>query len=131
MNGKELMVVACIFGAAAVLIGAFGAHMLSDLMTPLEKVNFKTGSQYHFIHTLAALFTGYYMNRSGKRWALQLSGYLFLGGIAMFSFPLYAYGAGGNWVKYLPPFGGTSLVLAWVFLAIGVVTKAKKAVGSE
>ncbi len=75
---------AAISGALAVLLGAFGAHLLKQIVPPEMPEVYKTGVQYHFYHTLALLAVGilWSQNPSGM---LKWSGYLFIAGIAIFS----------------------------------------------
>lgn len=107
-------------GALAVAIGAFGQHWLEPIMTPMEVKNFNIASDYHFIHSLTLLFTGYYANRKQKSKPLMVAGYSFLFGIVFFCFSLYGYGAfdEGSWIVMLPPLGGVCLLLGWIALGM-------------
>jgi len=67
MNGKRLIVIACILGALGVIIGAFGAHALPNYLTEQglaeadvlkHEANLNTGVRYHMYHTLALLGIG-------------------------------------------------------------------------
>ncbi|MBI1183989.1 DUF423 domain-containing protein [bacterium] len=110
-------------GALAVMIGAFGAHWLKSIMTPEELANFKTASEYHFIHSIMLVFVGYYANRKQKSKSLVVSGYAFLLGIVLFSFSLYAYAIlAGWWFTIVTPIGGLCLIIGWGALAFEAIS---------
>ena len=75
--------------ALSVMIGAFGAHALKDILANeysrniYDKANF-----YHFIHSLALIVNGI-LTKLFTELNFSLSGYLFLIGIILFSFSLY------------------------------------------
>ena len=109
-------------GALAVAIGAFGNHWLEPIMTPKELANFATGSDYHFIHSLALLFIGYFANRKQKSKPLMVAGYSFFLGMVFFCVSMYGYGAfSEGWAMYLTPFGGILLIVGWVALGLEVL----------
>jgi len=111
-----------ISGALAVLIGAFGAHWLKSIMSVDEMANFKTASEYHFIHSIMLVFTGYYANRKQKSKSLVIAGYAFLVGIILFCFSLYAYAiVSGVWLTIVTPVGGLCFVLGWSALAVDAI----------
>lgn len=109
-------------GALAVAIGAFGQHWLAPIMTPEELKNFGTASDYHFIHSVTLLFTGYYANRKQKSKPLMIAGYSYILGIIFFCGSLYAYGAlEGGWVHYITPLGGLLFIVGWVSVGFEVL----------
>lgn len=89
----------------AVAAGAFGAHVLSGL--PAEWV--KTGAFYALIHAVAVLVIAPAHPRPG---------WLMLTGATIFSWTLYAMGAGApRWLGAITPIGGVMMILAWLWLA--------------
>jgi uncharacterized membrane protein YgdD (TMEM256/DUF423 family) len=44
-----------LLGITAVVLGAFGAHGLKDLLEPTAIQSYKTAVSYHLIHTVAIL----------------------------------------------------------------------------
>ena len=119
MKGKDFIIVGAISGALAVLIGAFGSHWLRDMMTAEEMNSFQTASKYHFIHSLALLFAGYYGNRKQSSKSLAVASYLFISGILLFCTSLYATRVFPTWwMASVPPLGGLSFVGGWISIAI-------------
>jgi uncharacterized membrane protein YgdD (TMEM256/DUF423 family) len=112
---------AAISGALAVLLGAFGAHLLKQMITPEMLEVYKTGVQYHFYHTLALLAVGILWSQHPSR-ILKWSGYLFIAGIAFFSGFLYLLAiTGTKALGMIVPIGGLTLVAAWICLLVHVL----------
>ena len=49
---KKSLVLGAALLALGVLIGAFGAHGLKNIVEPEKLVTFETGVRYHFYHAL-------------------------------------------------------------------------------
>ena len=59
MSAKLIIIIAGIFGALAVGLGAFGAHGLEATLTANGRLDtYETAVKYQFYHTLALLLTG-------------------------------------------------------------------------
>ena len=113
--------VASISGALAVLLGAFGAHLLKQMITPEMLEVYKTGVQYHFYHTLALLAVGILYSLHPSR-ILKWSGYLFMTGMAIFSGFLYLLAiTGTKALGMIVPIGGITLVAGWVCLMVHIL----------
>ncbi|PJZ47011.1 DUF423 domain-containing protein [Leptospira brenneri] len=126
-SSAVLILLISLFGFLAVAIGAFGAHGLKKIIAPELMVIFETGNRYHFYHTLAALIAFILLQLSLQSDApakskkfLNVATWMFLVGILIFSFSLYALTITG--VKVLgaiTPIGGVSFLIAWISLGIG------------
>lgn len=111
----------------AVLIGAFGSHWLGKMMNADEMRRFQTASEYHYIHTLALLFVGYYGNRKQSSKSLAVASYLFISGIVLFCTSLYASKVFPDWwMAVMPPIGGLCFVGGWVALAFETIVSRVK-----
>jgi uncharacterized membrane protein YgdD (TMEM256/DUF423 family) len=121
---KTFLVIGAIFGLFAVLIGAFGAHSISEMVTPEILQVYETGVRYQFYHAFALLILGIIGNRCPARLATWAGG-LFSFGIVLFSGSLYLITAiyAANMavplaVGLLTPLGGLLLICGWAtFLA--------------
>ena len=87
---RLFIIIGALTAGLAVALGAFGAHGLATMnhVTPDRLEAFKTGVQYHMMHALALLLTGWV----ASQWpggAVYTAGYLFLAGIVVFSGSLY------------------------------------------
>ena len=107
--------------ALAVALGAFGAHSLTDSLSPDRLDTFSTAAQYHFYHALglfAVSFVGTQVrNQSLVRW----SGRFMAGGIVLFSGSLYALAlTGRSALGAITPLGGFCFLGAWGLLALAL-----------
>ncbi len=103
-----------LLGAAAVGLGAFGAHGLKDLLARhgtegiWEKAVF-----YHFVHVLALLVLAF------RGSALRGPFLCFVAGILVFSGSLYLLAVTNlRWLGAITPIGGISFIAGWLWLAI-------------
>lgn len=114
---KTFGLIACISGAAAVIAGAFGAHLLQALLEENQKMDtFITASRYHIFHSLALLALAI-AGRRGRR-AVTIAGWSFIAGILLFSGTLYLISLTGySQFAILAPIGGLSLIAGWSFFA--------------
>src|SRR3990172_8976192 len=107
--------------AAAIALGAFGAHALKARLAPDLLAIFQTAFQYHLAHSLGLILVGL----EGFRWPdsrwLRACGWLMLAGIVLFSGSLYALSLTGvRMIGAITPVGGIAFIAAWILLAIAV-----------
>jgi uncharacterized membrane protein YgdD (TMEM256/DUF423 family) len=109
-----LIQVGIIFCALSVIIGAFGAHSLENIIA--DKIDiFKTGVQYQIFHGLALILTG--ILSKVLEINLNISGYLFIIGIILFSGTLYLISIYKySFLGIITPIGGLSFVIGWFIL---------------
>jgi len=112
-----LFLVACLLMAAGVALGAFGAHGLRARLAPDLLAIFETGVRYHLVHGLAALVAALVARAAPGR-AARGAGWLFVGGVVVFSGSLYLLAlTGTRWLGAITPVGGLAWIAAWVMLA--------------
>jgi uncharacterized membrane protein YgdD (TMEM256/DUF423 family) len=122
---KKAIVAGTLFAAAAVMLGAFGAHGLKKLVTPEHLMVYETGVRYHFYHSLALIVTGILYGHFPHK-NLSLATIFFIIGILLFSGSLYAIvytgilGTSIGPMGILTPIGGVFFILGWVWVALGV-----------
>ena len=117
---KRIIVLACILGATAVSIGAFGAHGLENILIKNGRVDtFETAVRYQFYHTLALLFAGLLMFKSDHK-LLRFACTCFITGILVFSGSLYVLSLTNITILgAVAPLGGLSFIIGWVLLGLG------------
>ena len=109
----------------AVAAGAFGAHTLEQYVTPERLQVFETGVRYQMYHALALLFAGWAVGR-WPGWKVRWSGYLFVGGMVLFSGSLYLLVfTDTSWLGAITPLGGVAFLAGWFLLAWSALEKAK------
>jgi len=103
-----------IFCVLSVLIGAFGAHALENIIG--EKMDvFKTGVQYHMFHSISLILVGLLSKSFNIN--LQNIGYLLLTGIILFSGSLYLISIYKySFLGIITPIGGMCFITAWCIL---------------
>lgn len=100
----------------AVALGAFAAHGLRGRLSPEMLAVFETGVRYHVYHALALFAVAFVSERSPGS-LVQLSGWAFVLGIAVFSGSLYLLSVTGvRWLGAITPIGGIAFLTSWVLL---------------
>ena len=107
------LVISALNGAAAVVLGAFGAHALRSRLDPTALATWQTAVQYHLVHALGLLGLALFARATGRSVALPSS--LLLAGILLFSGSLYLVAtAGWKWLGPVTPVGGLCLIAGWL-----------------
>ena len=126
---KLIIVTAALFGALAVVTGAFGAHGLKAILSAAQLETWHTAVQYHFYHVFALLFLSTLKNKDSK--LIFAAYWLFLLGIVFFCGSLYLLSCirvlGWPWLYIMGPItpvGGLLFIAGWIILAIAA-TKEK------
>jgi len=118
MFARTILVIAALLGAAAVLLGAFGAHALRDTLDEHALAIWHTAVEYQFWHVLAAVAVAL-IARDGASTCLRIAAVAFIAGIALFCGSLYALALGApRIVGVVTPFGGVAFVAGWIALAV-------------
>lgn len=122
---KKFIQIASIAAALAVILGAFAAHGLQNLIEAKQIVTFQTGVRYHFYHTFALFIVGILGYFQAHRF-LKIAGLFFIMGIIFFSGSLYLLACrevlgimSWKWLGPMTPIGGVFFIIGWilVFLA--------------
>ena len=128
---KTFLSAGALSGIIAVMLGAFGAHVLKKIASADEIDVFKTGVQYQMYHTLALLIVAIVYDRLQNNW-VKWAGYLFSMGIIFFSGSLYLITGLKAYEKTVPvvvgiitPIGGLVFILGWISLLVGSLTKRR------
>ena len=117
MNGKLCLLVASFALAAAVALGAFGAHAAKSRLAPDMLAIYQTAVQYHFWHALGLFALAVLMLQTGAP-ALNMAGWLLLAGLILFCGSLYLLAlTGARWLGAIAPIGGVSSIAAWLVVA--------------
>ena len=119
MPARLALPTAALLMAAAVALGAFGAHALKARLTPDALALWQTAVNYHAWHALGLLATATLMLQLGERRALRSAAALFVAGIVLFSGSLYALAlTGTRGLGAITPLGGLAFLVGWILVAI-------------
>jgi uncharacterized membrane protein YgdD (TMEM256/DUF423 family) len=114
------LLVGAVNGFLAVAAGAFAAHGLEGRVAPRAMEIFQTGAQYHLTHALAIVGTS--LIRGPGAGCAFIAGWLFTGGIVLFSGSLYFLVLANSTALVLAtPLGGVSLLAGWAALAFAAL----------
>lgn len=116
MHGRAWILLGCSWAALGVVLGAFGAHLLADTLTPEQLVTWDTAVRYQLVHALALVAFGLFGERSSGK---DYPGVLLLLGSLFFSGSLYAlcFGFLTKVMGPITPLGGLMMILGWLGFA--------------
>jgi len=118
---KRFLITIGIMGALSVVLGAFGAHLLSGIISDKYMSTYNTANEYLMFHALALLGISF-MNRYISRSYSNTIYYFFVVGIILFSGSLLFLslkdltGVGLGSLSFITPLGGISLLFGWISL---------------
>lgn len=124
---KNTLILAFVSGALAVILGAFGAHALKEVLLSNGLTDsYLTGNRYHFYHTFALLVVAFLQMQGWQSKWLTWAAYSFLIGILLFSGSLYVMAVSNiRILGAITPFGGLAFIAAWLFLVIATLKNKK------
>ena len=124
---KRILITASLFGATAVILGAFGAHGLKNLIDRNALEIWTKGVEYQFYHTFALLFL-YHFSTGKESKYIRLAYTFFSAGILLFSGSLYLLATRTilnldllNYIGPVTPIGGLLFICGWFSLLIAAV----------
>jgi uncharacterized membrane protein YgdD (TMEM256/DUF423 family) len=121
---RIVLAVAALVGAAAVVLGAFGAHALRDTLDERALATWHTAVEYQFWHALALLGAGA-LARDGVSRALRVAAIAFVIGIVLFCGSLYLLALGApRGLGAVTPIGGVALIAGWIALIVHALRHA-------
>ena len=83
------MSIAATYGLVAVLLGAFAAHGLKEVLSASSLASWQTGVTYQMTHALVLLVIGLWLRQGGSN-LVKVAGVLFAIGVLVFSGSIYA-----------------------------------------
>ncbi|MBC1619495.1 DUF423 domain-containing protein [Listeria welshimeri] len=116
---KKTIITGAVFAGLAVLLGAFGAHALKDVLGRYAST-WETGVQYQMFHAVGILIIGLLMEKQTSR-LYNWAAILFSVGIVFFSGSLYVLSISKVTVLgAITPISGVCFVVGWFLLILGV-----------
>ena len=119
---KRVLVLASIFGLTGIMIGAFGAHGLKEVLNTDQLQTLEVGVRYQMYHALFLLFIGLTDKLLEKTKTILF--YFVLIGVIFFSGSIYGLATNDltelnfNKVALITPIGGTLLIASWAILLV-------------
>ncbi len=122
---RKILILGAILGIFSIILGAFGAHGLKNLISAEAILTFETGVRYQMYHALLLLFVG------GSKWVMAkfktIIFYLVLIGIVFFSGSIYGLATNSltnfdfKVIGFITPIGGLLLIVAWRVLLVNFI----------
>ena len=110
--------IGAISGCLVVIMGAFGAHALNEILDDHGKSIYNKAALYHMFHSIAILILGL-INKIQPEIPLSMAGWSFVFGIILFSGSLYILAITGiKSLGMITPIGGILFIIGWVFLIL-------------
>lgn len=129
MNLKAT-ITASILAATSIMLGAFGAHALKELITAERLLTFEVGVRYQMYIALSLLVFAICEDRF--QFEMRLVRILMLAGILLFSGSIYLIALSDIWglntkiLGPLTPIGGLCIILGWTVFVYRAWKVAKK-----
>ena len=121
---KNIMAWGAGFALTGVLLGAFGAHALKELLSSNQLASFETGVRYQIFHGIVLLFTGFSFD---KIQSTRLISMIFIIGTLLFSISIYLLnlqeiiGTSLSFLGPITPIGGALLIAGWLIFLISLI----------
>ncbi|MCG9971614.1 DUF423 domain-containing protein [Christiangramia crocea] len=127
---RRFLIAGALFGLLAVILGAFAAHGLKDIISENSLDSFETGVRFQMYHAFLLLIIGGF----GRVWNIKFNWifYLLCTGTFLFSGSIYLLATNAltsfdfTRIALLTPVGGTLLIIAWFILLLNFITLKKK-----
>ncbi len=121
IRDKKLAVIGAIFITTAIVLGAFGAHALKNILEPELLESYKTSTDYLLFHGLAFLVLSLF--RAELKNPVRLIRY----GMIIFCFSIFALlflKASkvdiSGFIALITPFGGLMMIAGWIWTTIAI-----------
>lgn len=119
---RRIILTGAFIGMLAIILGAFGAHLLKKYLSVEQLVTFETGVRYQMYHALFLLFLSTRKEFTPK--ALKTICNLTVAGVILFSGSIYLLATknltlfDSKIIVFATPLGGLLLILAWLALFV-------------
>jgi uncharacterized membrane protein YgdD (TMEM256/DUF423 family) len=126
---KVYLIIGTVLAGLSVVLGAFGAHGLKQIVPPETVATYQTGVQYQIYHAFALILVGILYERFPNNF-VNYAGMFFIAGVVLFSGSLYLLASmkamnrvGLSGVGIITPIGGLLFITGWILLLVGIVRK--------
>ena len=127
---KKWIIIALLFIITAIILGAFGAHALKEIIHENERlVSFETGVRYQLLHGIALLTLPFIAKQFeiDTKWVFRL----LIMGVLFFSCSIYLLTMRDVWqlggitkiLGPITPIGGLLMIIGWSLLLVKIVRK--------
>ena len=127
---KSSLIAGALLCLTSVLIGAFAAHGLKQILTPYQLDIVQTGAKYQMYHGLAMLICALLMLNLVQNSLLAKANVAFFMGCILFSGSLYVLALTQmKAVAIVTPFGGLLFIVGWCLFLWAILKSPFKPIG--
>lgn len=128
---RTIALTGTIFLMISIILGAFGAHALKEVLKEEQLISFETGVRYQMIHGVGLLILGLNADRHGFK--LQTVYRLLLIGVLLFSVSIYFLALQDvlamklKFLGPITPLGGLLMIVGWSVYGIQLLRSKNNA----
>ena len=118
------IIITCFLGLSAVILGAFGAHTLKEILTAEQLLSFETAVRYQMYHAIVLLFVNTFEGFSAKQ--KNVISIMFFMGVLFFSGSIYLIqltSITSKSIWFVTPLGGFFFIIGWVSMMVIFIKK--------
>ncbi len=122
---KRIVISGIVLIVTAIILGAFGAHALKDILSTKSLNSFEVGVRYQMYHGIAFLILG--LNAKSFNFDLRTVFRLILAGVVLFSGSIYGLAmqeplhVSMKFFGPITPIGGVLMIAGWLFLLFRII----------
>ena len=124
---RRIVLTGAFIGMLAIILGAFGAHLLKKYLSVDQLNTFEVGVRYQMYHALFLLFLSTQKDIAEK--TLKAIYNLVVGGVLLFSGSIYLLATKdytlfeSEIIVFATPLGGFLLIIAWALLFFTILKR--------
>lgn len=114
---KQIAIISVLLIVLGIVLGAFGAHGLKEVVTPEKVASYEVGVRYQIYHGLALLVLS--LNASKIEGSLKVFLIFILSGVLLFSGSIYLLALNDvlspdlSFLGPITPIGGVLMIMGW------------------
>ena len=117
ISARRLVGIGALSAGLGVVAGAFGAHMLKDMLDQHLLDVYEKATRYQMYHAFGMVLSGFAV-QIWRDAGMAKAGWLFAAGTVLFSGSLYGVSLLGiRWLGAVTPIGGLLFIAGWTVLA--------------
>lgn len=122
---RRIVLTGAFIGMLAIILGAFGAHLLKKYLSVEELNTFEVGVRYQMYHAFFLFFVSTRKDISEK--TLKTIYNLVVAGVVLFSGSIYLLSTKNftlfdfKFIGFATPLGGMLLIIAWLTLFVTIL----------
>lgn len=124
---RRIVLTGAFIGMLAIILGAFGAHLLKKYLSVDQLISFEVGVRYQMYHALFLLFLSTQKDIAEK--TLKTIYNLVVAGVVLFSGSIYLMATKdytlfeSKIIVFATPVGGFLLIIAWALLFFTILRR--------